>query len=87
MYRCNLCQQVVPPRTPANRLVVETRERVFPHRSNAQHVKQAGKKKKRTRDDPGGVGTQIVQEILVCPTCAAESPEVELSEYDELMAA
>ncbi len=31
------------------------------------------KLKKEYRDDPGGEGQEIVQEVIVCPACAANN--------------
>jgi len=77
MFRCQLCQRVVPPRTPCQRLVLKWRNKVYPHRSRANVVvrqRTANKQpKKEYRDDPGGEGQEIVQEVTVCPDCAARN--------------
>ena len=74
MFRCPLCQAVVPPRTPAHCLVVRRRTKKYPFRSRANTIVRKpdpGKKPKREyRDDPGGEGQEIVQELTVCPACA-----------------
>jgi hypothetical protein len=76
LYRCQLCQAAVPPRTPAHRLVVKRRTKQYPYRSRANVVirkPEPGKKPKREyRDDPGGEGEEIVRELTVCPACAAQ---------------
>ncbi|MCP4348384.1 MAG: hypothetical protein GY795_23095 [Desulfobacterales bacterium] len=64
MYKCEICKKSVPPSTPATRLVVKTRKTGYPLR------KDAHKYKKGRRDDLGGVGTEIVREILACPQCS-----------------
>lgn len=71
MYRCDRCHTVVPPRTPARRLVVETRIVEHPYRMGAGERLVDGKRKKY--DDPGGTGSQIVREQVVCPACADKS--------------
>lgn len=63
----------MPPRTPATRIVVQTRLVQFPYRVKANRVfrlDEAGKRKEREIDDPGGTGQQIVRELTACPTCA-----------------
>jgi hypothetical protein len=75
MFRCQLCQCVVPPRTPSQRLVVKRRGKEYPYRSRANVVVRRPatdkKPKKVYVDDPGGEGQEIVQEVIVCPACAA----------------
>jgi hypothetical protein len=68
MFRCQLCSCVVPPRTPAQRLVLAPRLRRYPARKDASAFRRDGKN--HTRDDPGGSGSEIVGEVLVCPGCA-----------------
>lgn len=74
MYRCQICKTVVPPNTPATRLVVETREKEYPTTADRG---PRGKKPRLNRyqqpADIGGKGTEIVREIVVCPACARKS--------------
>jgi rubredoxin len=70
LYRCHLCGAVVPPNTPAHRKVVETRRREYPFRKDANLFIKDGRPKKT--DDPGGVGFEIVREVVVCPSCFEE---------------
>ena len=76
MYRCQLCQAVVPPGTPAHRVVLERRVKQYPYRPRANVVvippKDGKKKKTEYRDDPGGEGAEIVKEVTACPQCAAK---------------
>lgn len=44
--------------------------RGYPARGKANLLSQAGRL--QTTDDPGGVGSETVREILVCPNCAKE---------------
>ncbi len=74
MYRCPLCQCVVPSRTPCHRVVLRRCPKEYPYRprANVVVVRSAGKKPRREyRDDPGGRGQEIVEEVLACPDCAA----------------
>ncbi|HET6575446.1 MAG TPA: hypothetical protein VFG68_17720 [Fimbriiglobus sp.] len=73
MFVCHLCGGVVPPRTPAARVVVHRRPKRYPLRREANRVvclDEKGKRKVRITDDPGGVGWEIGREVLACPACA-----------------
>ncbi|MEZ4473252.1 MAG: hypothetical protein R3F60_21195 [bacterium] len=72
MYRCDLCSKVVPPGTPAERVVTDVRPTSFPTRLKCQTtgLRKHRYKRARWRDDPGGRGHQIVAEAQVCPACA-----------------
>jgi hypothetical protein len=78
MFRCQMCQSVVSPGIPAQRVVLEVRKQEYPFRSRANVIYQKpkdGKKSKAVRrDDPGGVGHEIVREVLACPSCANDPP-------------
>ncbi|HYR28543.1 MAG TPA: hypothetical protein VEU30_08760 [Thermoanaerobaculia bacterium] len=69
MYRCEICREVVQPHTPSHRLVVETREKRYPYRPDLYPIK--GTKEKKA--DPGGVGREIVREVVACPRCAGKA--------------
>ena len=69
MYKCEICQQTVPPRTKAFRIVVETRFKRYPYREEV--IPAIVKGKFELLDDPGGMGREIVREVLTCPDCAA----------------
>ena len=74
MFRCQLCGEVPPPRTPANRLIVRTRARKYHFRPKANRIvrlNEAGKRKGTLIDDPGGAGQEVVCELVVCPACAS----------------
>lgn len=68
MYVCQCCGVRVLPGTPARRVVVETRSMQYPKRRD---VYPPGPGKKEWGDDPGGVGVEIVREVVACPSCAA----------------
>jgi hypothetical protein len=74
MFRCQLCQCVVPSGTSCKRLVLEWRIKKYPFRSKANSFFRTDEKGKRSvyhTDDPGGEGVEIAKEALVCPACAA----------------
>jgi len=76
MFHCQLCQGVVPPRTPSQRLVVQSRKKEYPFRFQANtftRLNDNGKRKEFHTDDPGGIGQEIVKELIVCPDCAAKN--------------
>ncbi len=77
MYKCEICNQIVPPSTPASRISVKIRKTEYPSKKKAHKFKE--KRRIKIKDDPGGVGYQIASDILVCPRCAekfGESGEV-----------
>jgi hypothetical protein len=55
MFRCDECKEISKPSEKPVRVVVETRNKIYPMRPQAY--------------DPGGTGTEIVREILVHSTC------------------
>ena len=75
MFLCHLCGTVVPPRIAPTRIIVKSRSKQYPSRHGANvfyRLDEKGKLKRREVDDPGGIGWEIVREILACPDCAAE---------------
>lgn len=75
MFQCQLCDSCVAARIPAQRIVLKTRAKRYPARGNI-HRKPAVTKngtavRPEYKDDPGGQGSEIVREVLVCPECAA----------------
>ncbi len=76
MFRCQVCQCVVPPQTPVHRLVLRRRRKAYPHRSRANlfvRTNEAGRHKEYHTDDPGGEGHEVVEEVIVCPACASRN--------------
>jgi hypothetical protein len=75
MYRCQICDRIVPPKTRQHKLTVATRPKVYPSRgpepSERRRFRGRGRPKAEPRDR-GGSGFEIVQEVSVCPKCAAE---------------
>ena len=75
MFRCQLCDEVVPPRTAAQRVVVRTRVRKYPFRREVNRLvrlSEKGKPKETFTDDPGGAGQEVVRELMVCLACASK---------------
>ena len=75
MFRCQRCHQTTQPGEPQIRQVVQTRTITHPHRPKAfiappDPKRRLAKRKRPRLDDKGGLGPQIVREIVVCPACA-----------------
>ena len=69
MYRCEQCNEVVGPRIPMLREVVETRVKLYPVRAEVNHVMKRSKGRKVWIDDSGGEGREIVRELQLCARC------------------
>ncbi|MBN2797765.1 MAG: hypothetical protein JXX28_01340 [Deltaproteobacteria bacterium] len=69
MYRCELCSVVIQPNSPALRVILETRPKVYAERQRANKVRIRGKRKPLHANDPGGRGWEIVRAAKVCRTC------------------
>lgn len=89
MYRCEACNTVVPPRTPAQKVVLETRPKTY---RNLPKPKKAKKRRRDMNDGEGrfSSGTEIVHEALLCGGCAAnavtrlaDAPVLEVPEATE----
>ena len=75
MYRCQLCQTVVPAKQRSTKIVLKTRPRTYSQRGSETRefrgrFPRRGMPRKVPEYDKGGVGTEIVQEAMVCPKCA-----------------
>src|SRR5262249_53262718 len=84
MFRCQLCQCVVPPQTPCQHLVLKRRSKAYPYRSRANtfiSTNEAGKRKEYHTDDPGGTGEEVVREVTTSPACATRTcrPRIQTS--------
>lgn len=79
MFRCQLCDTVVPKSTRSHRIIVQTRARNYDPRRLKSDEGRKTFRKMRTRGKPnfdkGGVGTEIVQELMVCPQCAEKNQD------------
>jgi len=72
MYRCEVCKEVVAPKTPVTRIVTETRAVQYPYRPEVNREIYRGKERIKP-DDPGGSGREIVREVIACPRCAGKA--------------
>lgn len=72
MFKCQLCKQVTPTRTKAQRIVLEIRPRTYkkPPETRLANNKWI-KIKKDWSDLPNPSGYETVREIIACPVCAA----------------
>ena len=82
MFRCQMCQQVVPAGTRSAKITVATRPRTYASRGAdpaERRFRRGPAARKKTPYDKGGTGTEIVQELTVCPDCDAkhETPAAE----------
>ncbi len=71
MFRCEICGDIVPAGVSAQSVVVQSRSKDYPSRSE----KLTGGRSRFVRErtvDKGGEGREIVRELKVCPKCAAE---------------
>ncbi|MFV0444262.1 MAG: hypothetical protein ACK5Q5_11895 [Planctomycetaceae bacterium] len=80
MYRCQLCQTVLPAGTPEGHVVVERRAKSYPSRElhRPRSSRRAGRlfvKRSSQAFDRGGEGWEIVREITVCPEMAQHCSE------------
>lgn len=68
MFTCGICKKVSEPWEKAARVVVETREKIYPSRKGVHYfIDRSGVE--QTRDDPGGRGQEIVREVLAHEKC------------------
>lgn len=77
MYRCQICETVVPPGTRTHKVVVQTRAKEYAAREKPSSrggggFRGRGRFQKRKPMDPGGEGHEIVRELTVCPACAEQ---------------
>ena len=73
MFRCQICQAVVPPKTATQKIVVKSRPKEYAARGSDPRERPYGRRfapQPRRPYDKGGEGTEIVQELAVCPECA-----------------
>ena len=77
VFRCQLCQTVVPAGTRTSKIVLTTRSKTYDERGR-QPSERGGFRGRGRRITPksnfdkGGEGREIVREAAVCPACAAE---------------
>jgi hypothetical protein len=71
MYRCEQCKEVVGPRIPLERVVVETRPVTYPFRKEVNRARHPRSGRLIWVDDEGGEGHETVRELVMCARCAA----------------
>lgn len=80
MFRCELCESVVPAGTRSSKVVLVTRDKTYDERGGGGFASRGGFRKRgpsrgsspKKDYDKGGEGQEIVREVSVCPKCAAE---------------
>lgn len=80
MFRCELCQSVVPAGTRSSKVILVTRDKTYDERGGGGFASRGGFRKRgpsrgsspKKDYDKGGEGQEIVREASVCPKCAAE---------------
>ncbi len=87
MFRCQICGQVAPAGMRANKVVVASRSRTYaPVGSDRENFRSPMRGRQRFRSpkkkyDKGGHGTEIVQELIACASCA-ETPTTHVVDLD-----
>lgn len=75
MFNCDNCNKTVQPKMKCSRVVVSTREKVYPFRSGVNRVaswKEDKADKINSSNDNGGNGFETVKEIKMCHSCFSE---------------
>ncbi len=77
MFRCHFCNQVTPPGTKKQNVVIATREKTYPSR-RSENKRGGGRFRPRndSHGDVGGKGVETTQEVPACPVCAAKQESV-----------
>ncbi len=73
MFRCQVCEQVAPAGTKAEKIAVARRSKTYAVRSRPI-ARRRGRRGSAARKiiDKGGEGHEIVQEVVACEECAAD---------------
>jgi hypothetical protein len=69
MYRCQSCGVLVPTGTRALWVTTQVRRKRYSFRAAAIPVQGKGRKKRRRRDDVGGIGIERMNSLKVCSVC------------------
>lgn len=73
MFRCQMCDTVVPAGTRANKVVVASRPRTYASRGGGDRGNFRGRfREPQPAFDKGGTGREIVRELSVCDNCAKQ---------------
>ena len=70
MFVCDKCKEVTALMEPCNRLVVETRPKVYRVVKIIENFKDEGVKTEKVTET---TGTEIVKELRLCSLCYAKS--------------
>ncbi len=70
MFKCDRCNEVTALREPCNKVVVETRPRVYRSVKVIESFKDEDKKIEKVIESRG---TEIVKELRLCSKCFAKS--------------
>jgi hypothetical protein len=82
VFRCQICNQIAPAGTRANRVVLASRSKSYASRGGGGRDgfrgRFRGPRVSRKDYDKGGQGHEIVQEVLACESCAKQvTPVIE----------
>lgn len=75
MYKCQICNTLVPAKTKATVIPIETRSRSYPHRVKANRAVRRPKGNIEYPNDPGGKGYETVRQAHACPQCVIKYRE------------
>ncbi|TWT57927.1 hypothetical protein KOR42_12950 [Thalassoglobus neptunius] len=90
MFRCELCQAVVPAGVRTSRVILVTRSKTYVERGR-QPMERGGPRGRgrssggKSKFDKGGEGSEIVREAAVCPKCAAQHEQDEEIKQQQLI--
>ena len=76
MYRCESCSVIVQNGARANWITTKVRRKRYAFRPAAIPVQGKGRKKKRRRDDQGGIGIERMNHLKVCTACFERLTEI-----------
>lgn len=93
MFRCELCQTIVPAGTRSSKVILVTRDKTYNERGGGFAARESfrkrgasparGRSTPKKEFDKGGAGQEIVREATVCPACAANHQrQLELNSTD-----
>ena len=68
MFRCQMCGHVTSAKVKSERITVATREKLYAPRGKDP---AASRFRPRGPFDKGGVGQEIVRELMACPQCVS----------------
>jgi hypothetical protein len=91
LFHCQMCESLVPKGVRSHRLVIKTRPKSYSSRGSdmttGRRWQSKFKPKTKANYDKGGKGTEIVQELMVCPACAKQHADTQAKTQAEIQAA